>query len=288
MEFIKLHQDTRIGYVHLRVCSLKKELGFYKELLGFHEVKRYGNHIYLSANRMKPYHIILTEDRSANPRKPFTTGLFHLAIRVPNRRELAAMFLRLYENKYTFQGFADHGVSEALYMADPEGNGVEIYFDRPRGQWPMKNGRLEMVTDPLDINDLVKVFRDEKYEWKGIHPGTDIGHIHLQVSKLSFVEKFYFDILGMDITQDTYPGALFLSAGGYHHHIGTNVWAGEGAAPPNPNTRGLAGFGIHIPDQNNREILIQRMSENHIKMEQSDNRLFVEDYDHNIIELIFD
>jgi catechol 2,3-dioxygenase len=288
MESNKLPENTHIGYVHLRVHSVEKELKFYDRMLGFHEVERDDKTIYLSANGKKPYHLILTENEKAPSRTPFSTGLFHLAIRVPSRPELAKMFLRLYENKYPFQGFADHGVSEALYMADPEGNGVEIYFDKSRDKWPFSNGRLEMVTDPLDINDLISELRDEKYEWKGLHPQTDIGHIHLQVSKLSAAQNFYQRSLGMDIMQDSFPGALFLSAGGYHHHVGVNVWASNGAGPPAGDTLGLIAFGLHVPDSQKKEMLLQQFEENNYTIRTQNNRILAEDTDRNAMELIFE
>ena len=287
MRTYALPQNARIGYVHLRVRSLEKELGFYESLLGFRETERAGDTVYLSADGENPVHIILSENVNTRERVPYTTGLFHLAIRVPNRQELAKMFLRLYENKYPFHGFADHGVSEALYMADPEGNGVEIYFDRPRDLWPVKNGRLEMVTDPLDINGLIKELQGETYVWKGLHPQTDIGHVHLQVSKLSDARNFYQDTLGMDIMQDSFPGALFLSAGGYHHHIGVNIWASNGAAPAGSDAAGLIAFGLHIPDTPERDVLMKQLETNHYKIRIQADRVFTEDRDQNTIELIF-
>jgi len=284
----KLPDATHIGYVHLIVSNAEKMLAFYRGLLGFQDIQNDQGHIALSSNGRTPYHIILSENRQAKPRQPRTTGLFHLAIRVPNRVELARVFMRLYEHHYPFQGFADHGVSEALYMADPEGNGVEIYVDRPKPQWPYTNGRLVMVTDTLDINGLAAELKNEKNNWNGLHPDTDIGHIHLQVSTLSRAKKFYHGILGMDITQDSYPGALFLSAGGYHHHIGVNIWSGQGAEWPGTDTLGLAGFGIHIPDSKNRDLLLEQFYSNRIEISHKGNSYFAHALDHNSIELIFD
>ncbi len=286
MNTYTLPKDAHIGYVHLRVHSLKEELGFYKEILGFQEADRNGETVYLSADGKKPYHIILSESANASPRARFTTGLFHLAIRVPNRLELAKMFLRLCENKYQFQGFADHGVSEALYMADPEGNGVEIYVDRPRDQWPRKEGRLEMVTDPLDINGLIKELNDG-YKWNGLHPQTNIGHIHLQVSGLSAAKNFYQSSIGMDIMQDSFQGALFLAAGGYHHHIGVNIWSSNGAAPAGKNALGLTAFGLQVPDTFQKDVLIKQLEDNNHQIRYQGDQIFTDDQDQNTIELIF-
>ena len=288
MNEYRLPAAVHIGYVHLKVSDSEKMLRFYEDLLGFQKIKIENGDVALSSNGRRPYHIIMTEDRKARHRRPHTAGLFHLAIRVPSRLELARVFLRLYEHHYPFQGFADHGVSEALYMADPEGNGVEIYADRPKEQWQYLNGRLQMTTDPLDANGLIIELKNEKNYWNGLHPDTDIGHIHLQVSKLSLVDRFYHSVLGMDITQDTYPGALFLSAGGYHHHVGANIWAGEGLSPADPDTAGLAGYGIYIGDPVHKTVLLERLQENGLGVERRINGYFTRDLDRISIELIFD
>ncbi|MBL7995189.1 VOC family protein [bacterium] len=283
-----LPDTTRIGYVHLIVSNADEMLAFYRDLLGFHAIQNDDGYFALSANGHAPYHIMLTENRHAKPRQPHTTGLFHLAIRVPNRIELARMFFKIHERRYPFQGFADHGVSEALYMADPEGNGVEIYVDKARDLWPNRQGRLQMTTDPLDVKDLVKELINDRKTSFELNPETDIGHIHLQVSTLSRADKFYHGILGMNITQDSYPGALFLSAGGYHHHIGANIWSGEGAVRPGKDSLGLAGFAIHIPDSRNKDHLLRRFSANRIEISQTGKSYFTHDLDHNPIELIFE
>ncbi|MDQ3022209.1 MAG: hypothetical protein M3R36_16800 [Bacteroidota bacterium] len=152
-----------------------------------------------------------------------TTGLFHLALRFPNRIELARVFLRLFDNKLKFQGFSDHLVSEAIYLTDPDGNGVELYADKPRELWEWKMGEVQMDTLPLDLSKITGEL-DDKEVWNGIHPDTDLGHIHLNVSDLFQAEKIYNDIIGFNVTNSSYPGAKFFSAGGYHHHIGTNTW----------------------------------------------------------------
>ncbi|MGH7454967.1 MAG: VOC family protein, partial [bacterium] len=185
--------------------------------------------------------------------------LFHIAIRFPSRWELARVFRRLIENGWTFQGFADHIVSEALYLADPDNNGVELYTDRPREQWRWHNGAVEMATDPLDVEDLLREIKKDTAPWDGVHPGTDIGHVHLHVSDLQKAEAFYHGVLGFEVTQRSYPGALFVSAGGYHHHVGLNIWAGKGAPPPPPNAVGLLSFSISIPDLDTLQILKERL-----------------------------
>lgn len=241
-----LPKETHIGHVHLRVRNLENELSFYEQLLGFHEVSRSDSSVALSSTGQLPFHILLTESPTALPRPPRTTGLFHVAIRYPNRIELAKILSRIIHSRYPMQGAADHLVSEAIYLADPEGNGVELYCDRPASEWKWQHGEVAMATESLDL----KVLMDEAkgIESKGIHPATDIGHIHLNVGSLTHAEEFYVNKLGFDVTTRSYPGALFLSAGGYHHHIGVNIWAGNNAQRPPENSLGLISFGIVVPN----------------------------------------
>ncbi len=258
MNTFRLPAATQIGHAHLQVSDLQRALNFYKELAGFKEVSRNNETAVLSATGKFPAHILLTARTDAKPKPPRTTGLYHIAIRFPNRRELARVFRRLIEQGWPFQGFADHLVSEALYLADPDNNGVELYVDRPREQWRWRNGALEMATDPLDVDDLLREAGKDSAPWQGVHPGTDIGHVHLHVSDLQKAEAFYHGVLGFDITQRSYPGALFISAGGYHHHVGLNIWAGKGAPPPPPEAVGLLSFSISIPDLEMMKILEDR------------------------------
>jgi len=146
------------------------------------------------------------------------------------------------------QGYADHDVSEAVYLADPDGIGIEVYWDRPRDEWPLRGGQVEMVTEPLDLDRLMRELDTWPGEWDGIDAGTDIGHIHLRVSSLATAEEFYHGVLGFDVMQRDMIGALFLAAGGYHHHIGVNTWASEGGPRPPADAVGLISYGVQLPD----------------------------------------
>ncbi len=265
MNDFRLPDGTHIGYVHLQISDMKRSLHFYETLLGMKRVGDVGG--VLSASGRSPYHILLTEYRGARPKPARSAGLYHIAIRYPNRRALAKAFRRLYEHQVDFQGFSDHLVSEAIYLADPDGNGIELYVDRPRELWKINQGQIEMATRQLDIESLMSELSEKDDDATGIDPNTDIGHVHVHVSDLQKAEDFYHRVLGFDVTQRSYPGALFLSAGGYHHHIGVNIWAGQGAPPAPSDAAGLLSFGIEIPNRETINILTKRFTDNGIPFE---------------------
>jgi catechol 2,3-dioxygenase len=195
-----------------------------------------------------PALVELESEPDAAPRQVGTTGLFHQAILFPDRAELARALKRVIEAGWRLTGASDHLVSEALYLDDPEGNGIELYRDRPREEWRRTAaGELEMATLPLDLQDLVSELDAAGDEDSGAPPGTRMGHVHLNVADIPASEAFYDGTLGFDVMVRSYPGALFVSAGDYHHHLGLNTWAGAGAPPPPPGTRGLRRFDIELP-----------------------------------------
>ncbi len=254
-----LPAETTIDVLHLNVRNLQETSSFYTELLGLREIGRSGSSVTFSAAGKEPAQLVLTHRPNAHDRSPRSAGLFHVAYLFPDRKELAQAFLRLHRQEYPFQGFADHGVSEAIYLADPGGNGIELYADRPKDQWKYNNGSLEMMTAPLDIEDLVATLGPSPTLVSHVHPAMRIGHIHLQVSGIGKAERFYHELLGFDVVQRSYPGALFVSAGGYHHHLGFNIWnSRENPAPPE-GTAGLAAFGIALPTRSSVERLRERL-----------------------------
>lgn len=266
---LTLPKETHVGHVRLQVSDLDRALAFYRDLLGFQQASENGASAALSATGKPPYHIVLAARPGAQAKPRGTTGLYHLAIRYPSQHELARAFQRLVSHRWPFQGFADHWVSEALYLADPDGNGLELYVDRPRQQWRWQDGQIAMATEPLDVEALLAQAAAEPKPWSGIHPDTDVGHVHLQVSDLVRAEAFYQGLLGLEVTQRGYPGALFLSAGGYHHHLGINVWAGTGAPAPPPDAVGLLSFALQLPDRTSWSEVLARVEEAGVEIEAS-------------------
>ncbi len=191
--------------------------------------------------------LVLHEHANAEVRPRRSTGLYHFAILHPSRLHLARTLRRLMEMGYPLQGASDHLVSEAIYLADPDENGIEIYADRPRAAWPRRDGAIRMSTDPLDFDSLMAELQTDGGPWRGLSARTTIGHVHLHVDDLRRAEAFYCGLLGFDLVLRYGPSALFVSAGGYHHHIGLNTWAGVGAPPPPADAVGLRYYEIVVP-----------------------------------------
>ena len=242
-----LPDDAHIGRVSLTVRDLDRSVLFYRDVLGLTETgspKEGAASAAIALGAPGGRQLIeLHENTNAIPKPRRSTGLYHFAILVPSRPALGRSLRRLSEKHYPLTGAADHLVSEALYLDDPDGLGIEIYRDRPRAEWPARNGQLVMATDPLDLQG---VFDEPGAEtpWTGLDAGTVIGHVHLHVPHLEAAEQFYCGRIGFEPTVRGYPGALFVAAGGYHHHLGLNTWTGIGAPPPPEDAVGLRAFTI--------------------------------------------
>jgi catechol 2,3-dioxygenase len=226
----RLSPTAHVGGVRLQVTDLPRSLAYYREGLGLSLIDSNGTMAMLGAARStSPLVVLQAMPGTRPPRRRGGYGLFHFAILVPSRQALGR-FLTHLSDIGVYAGMSDHGVSEALYLSDPDGLGIEVYADRPRSSWQYAGGQLVMGTDPLDAQDLARA--GGGVPWDGMPAGTTIGHMHLHVGDLGRAAEFYRDRLGFDITVATYPGALFFSAGGYHHHLGTNTWAPGPAAAP--------------------------------------------------------
>jgi catechol 2,3-dioxygenase len=243
---LRIDPATKMGAVALTVADASATSAFYERAIGLRPLPGADHPVPLGAGERAVVELVGDEDAPRRP--PGTTGLFHLAILVPSRLELARALRRVANAGWRFNGASDHLVSEALYLQDPEANGIEIYRDRPQDEWPVEDGELRMDTIPLDLQGLLLDLPDGGEDASGpIAAGTRIGHVHLNVADLATAEEFYVGTLGFEVTVRGYPQALFVSAGGYHHHIGLNTWAGEGAPPPPPGAGGLRWFEILLP-----------------------------------------
>lgn len=237
-----LSADAHIGQVSLTVRDLDRAVLFYREVLGCRESQRAGRTSLLGPEGGRTL-IELHENTSAIPKPGRSSGLYHFAVLVPSRAALGRSLRRLAEKRWPMTGASDHLVSEALYLNDPDGLGIEIYRDRPRAEWRVRNGQLLMATDPLDLQSLLDEPGADS-PWLGLEAGTVMGHVHLQVPSLDAAEAFYCGRIGFEPRVRGYPGALFVAAGGYHHHLGMNTWAGIGAPPPPEHAVGLRSFTV--------------------------------------------
>lgn len=284
---ITLPVTTHIGAVQLAVSQLDRALDFYTYQLGFHLLSRVGPQASLSVDGQTIL-LVLQERPGALPKPTYSTGLYHFAILTPSRLHLARSLRRLIELRYPLQGASDHLVSEAVYLADPDGNGIEIYADRPRSAWPRMGGELRMATDPLDFDGLMAELRADGGPWQGLPASTIIGHVHLHVRDIPEARAFYCEVLGFDLVLRYGPSALFVSAGGYHHHIGLNTWAGAGAPPPPSNAAGLVRYEIVLPDAAALLALQERLQQAQIASSAGDGSLDLTDPSGNGIRLRVD
>ena len=278
---------THIGAVHLTVSQLDRALDFYTYQLGFHLLSRVGPQASLSADGQTTL-LVLQERPGARPKPTHSTGLYHFAILTPSRLHLARSLRHLLELRYPLQGASDHLVSEAVYLADPDGNGIEIYADRPRSAWPQVGGEVRMTTDPLDFDGLMAELRADGGPWQGLPAGATIGHVHLQVRDIAEAHAFYCGVLGFDLRQRFGASALFVSAGGYHHHVGLNTWASAGAPPPPSTAAGLVRYEIVLPDANAMHEVQQRLESIQVAYAGTDGSLDLTDPSGNGIRLRVD
>lgn len=255
MDNIKVF-TLQMGIVTLSAAHIDKTAAFYERILGLKELESYAAGRTLGAGDRGLVRLVDAPMAKSNNRGP---GLYHFAIRVPDRFSLARVLYQLAERNYPLQGAADHGVSEAIYLADPEGNGIEIYRDRDRSEWPKdENGQVDMFTDELNLEHLLFELKGKLDPWVGMDSRTDMGHIHLQVNNLEAAKEYYTKILGLDLQAAYGDQAAFLSADGYHHHVGINTWRSLNAEPAPADSAGLAYYQIIFHSKENREAIKER------------------------------
>ena len=246
---------TFVGQVNLKVQNLQRSLAFYKEVIGFKVLEQTEHSANLTADG-KTVLLSIEQPNNVVPKQERTIGLYHYALLLPKRSDLAKIVQHFLEIGLRF-GSSDHLVSEALYLSDPDGNGIEIYIDRDPSEWNWQNGEVEMAVDPLNFPDLLSGGKQQS--WKGLPSGTVMGHIHLHVSELKKTEEFYNKGLGFEVVNRYGSQALFISDGKYHHHIGLNTWNGIGAPTPPPNSVGLESFTLMLANEEKRNNMIEQL-----------------------------
>jgi len=252
----RLPGDTSLGSVSLTTTDLSGLESYYRDGLGMQLVEREPGYLALGVEGEAPI-LHLIEDPDARPAPRQSGGLYHFAVLLPDREALAGMQRRLIAKGIHLDGAADHLVNEALYLSDPQGNGIEIYTDRARDVWRSADGELKMATLPLDVEGLLSL---AGLPLINIPAGTTLGHIHLYVTDLEAAVEFYEEVVGFDLIMRNGLSAAFLSSGGYHHHLGLNTWQGEGAPAPPQNSIGLREYTLIIKHADAWSEVRQRMT----------------------------
>ncbi|HAA4219420.1 TPA_asm: VOC family protein [Listeria monocytogenes] len=268
----EISEELRLGEVVLNVGHLKEMADFYQEVIGLKLLEENERMVRLGVSGSDEALLVLKKiDNAVVPEVP-RIGLFHTAFLLPTRESLADVLLHLAKSGYPIDGAGDHAYSEALYLHDIEGNGIEIYADRPKAEWMHDgDGNLPMVTEQVDVDSLLQIATDEPFT--GMPNGTIIGHVHLQVADADKAEQFYKEVLGMNLTT-AIPSARFFAAGDYHHHIGSNVWAGRNLELLQENETGLDWFTIITPD---KDAIITNLIEQGYDVKRLENTISVTD-----------
>ncbi|MBC1375016.1 VOC family protein [Listeria farberi] len=269
---VKINGKLRLGEVVLNVGHLKEMAGFYQEVIGLTLLEENDRMVRLGVNGSNEALLVLKKIEGAVVPEVPRIGLFHTAFLLPSRESLADVLVHLAQSGYPIDGAGDHAYSEALYLHDIEGNGIEIYADRPKNSWMRDSaGNLPMVTEQVDVDDLLKIATGKPFT--GMPSGTIIGHVHLQVADADKAEQFYKEALGMNLTT-AIPSARFFAAGDYHHHIGSNMWAGRNLENRRENEVGLAWFTITTPD---KEAITTNLKQQGYEVKQLDEAISVTD-----------
>jgi catechol 2,3-dioxygenase len=272
-----------VGKVNLKVENLERSLAFYQQIIGFKLLGRKENKALLTADGRTAL-LSIEQPENVTAKQPRTTGLYHFALLLPTRSDLGSILQHLLNSGYPLQGASDHLVSEALYLADPDGNGIEIYRDRPSSTWEWNDSEVVMATKPLDAEAILAEGNGKP--WTGLPSATLMGHIHLHVSELGQTENFYRNGLGFEVVSNYHNQALFISTGRYHHHIGLNVWNGIGAPSPLESSVGLESFTLVFPVEEAREQTINQLREIGAAVSKENQDFITKDPSGNIIRLV--
>ncbi|MET3682779.1 catechol 2,3-dioxygenase [Alkalibacillus flavidus] len=254
---MQFHQAPvkHVSYVDINVTDLERSTAFYQQVVGFRVLSQDESTVALSADGEQA---ILTIHQLSSPKRETrrTAGLYHFAILLPTRADLADFIKHIAEQNVQI-GASDHWVSESIYFADPDGNGIEVYADRDPSEWSWENGEVAMAVDPLDARDVLS--HATEAGWQGLPTQTIMGHIHLHVADLDETKQFYTDALGLDIVCRFGGQALFIADGHYHHHIAINTWNGVGADKPSQTTPGLKSFTLKLNGEDDKQVVLNQL-----------------------------
>lgn len=270
---------THVVAVQLNVTNINKSVEFYKEIIGLQVLAESDRKVVLTADGETAL-ITLVEPENVEPKSPRTAGLYHVAFLLPTRADLAQFLKHLLRNGVRF-GAADHLVSEAIYLDDPDGNGIEVYRDRPASEWTWREGEVAMATDPLLAEELMA---ETDALWKGMPAKAKLGHLHLHVADLTANQTFY-EALGFSVVSH-YPGAVFMSTGNYHHHVALNTWNGVGVPAAKQNSVGLDFFDVQYADEAEREKVINQLTKRDFAVQKIQENYFTADLSGNKARLI--
>jgi catechol 2,3-dioxygenase len=273
--------ETTIGAVALSVSSLSRSLAYYQQHIGLSILQSDADSAALGVGGAT---LLRLHEAPGARLVRRATGLYHFALRVPTRRDLARVLRHFAQSDTPVGGASDHIFSEALYLSDPDGHGIEIYRDRPRDAWYDARGALRGATDPLDIEGILGELEGDEAPWEGLPLGTDMGHIHLQVADIRAAERFYLQTLGFE-RMIAMPTASFVSAGGYHHHIGMNTWAGIGVPPPPEGAARLLNYEVALPHRAALDATLDRLRAADISLTERPDGWAVRDPSHNQVLL---
>ncbi|WP_130807479.1 VOC family protein [Senegalia massiliensis] len=280
----KFHNKSNIyvTQIELKVEDLKRSLDFYKNIMGFKVLEEKEKELILTIDGSTPI-INLRQPKDVIKKIPKRTGLYHFAILLPNRLQLGSFLKNIKEKNYPILGGANHEVSEAIYLQDPDDNGIEIYSDIDSSKWIWEDKKVQMSNRLLDYEDLLS--QSENSRWIGMPEDAIIGHIHLHVDNLEKAKDFYVNGLGFDVVMEMGKSALFLSSGGYHHHVGLNIWNGTDVGPLPQNSVGMEYYTIKLPNKDMRKETINRLKKLNYKIIEKGKKVYTKDTSGNSIKL---
>lgn len=280
----KFHDNNIfVREIRLKVLDIEKSKEFYTKIMGFKVLESNKKEITFTTDGINSI-LSITQPKDVVPKLPRRTGIYHFALLLPSRKDLGLFLKHIRDNDYPIIGGSNHGVSEAVYLQDPDDNGIEVYADIDSSLWKWKENQISMVSDPLDYKGIIDETGEAK--WSGIPKDTIIGHIHLHVGDLEKAKDFYCNGLGFDLVMNMANSALFLSSAGYHHHIGLNIWNGINAPSLPDNSVGMEYYTLVFPDETTRENKINNLKHMGYDVFNKNSLIFTKDPSNNLVQLI--